>query len=112
MTLTINGLELDRWLLRTDEEVPVQESEDQHWAAGWNIPGYMPEMDPYISDSWERCRDFLVEDLRRWRPSPEQRDAERVIRELVAAKEDTYNYVVGKWSYWIQHTSEEPEGVE
>jgi hypothetical protein len=36
-----------------------------NWAAGWNMPGYLPETDPYITDDWEGARDYLMEEIDR-----------------------------------------------
>jgi hypothetical protein len=36
------------------------------WTAGWNMAGYLPEMDPQEFDTWVEARDFLLAELERW----------------------------------------------
>ena len=31
------------------------------WIAGWNMPGYLPEMEPQIFDTEEEAFDFIVD---------------------------------------------------
>ena len=39
---------------------------DVKWVAGWNIPGYLPEMEPVIFDSQEEAWDFIDEERERF----------------------------------------------
>ena len=34
-----------------------------HWHALWNMPGYLPESDPFVTAYWEDARDYLVDEL-------------------------------------------------
>lgn len=36
-----------------------------NYVVGHNLPGYLPESDPWITDSWESARDALIDDLER-----------------------------------------------
>ncbi len=39
------------------------------WIAGWNLGGYLPEMSPFLTVSWESGRDFLAEEIDRHKSS-------------------------------------------
>lgn len=36
-----------------------------HYHVGYNMPGYMPDMEPWTTDSFEEARDFLLDELGR-----------------------------------------------
>jgi hypothetical protein len=37
----------------------------KNFVVGHNMPGYLPESDPWITDDWESARDSLLEDMDR-----------------------------------------------
>lgn len=37
----------------------------RYWSAGYHMPGYLPEMEPFVSDNHEDVRGFLIEALDR-----------------------------------------------
>lgn len=36
----------------------------RQWAAGWNMPGYMPEAEPAAFDSWAEAAQYIIGELR------------------------------------------------
>lgn len=34
------------------------------YTAGWNMPGYLPEMEPCSFDTWEEAVEFLYQELK------------------------------------------------
>src|SRR5262245_44656084 len=65
------------------------ERQQEHWVAGCNMPGYMPDSDPSGFADWDDARDSIVSDLERARddmpPDDELDDSQR--RELAAINE-------------------------
>lgn len=52
------------------------------YVAGWNMAGYLPEVDPEVFDSLKHARAYLVETLDRWMDQderPEDETAEEII---------------------------------
>ena len=47
------------------ERESIIEGLDSKWAAGFNMPGYMPDSDPVECDTWEEARDYLKEEIER-----------------------------------------------
>jgi len=44
------------------------------WVAGWNMPGYLPEVDPEGFDTWEGAHAYIVESVERAWDSGEDAD--------------------------------------
>jgi len=44
------------------------------FSAGYNMPGYLPEMEPAFFFSYENARDFLIDELRTIEEEQAQRD--------------------------------------
>jgi hypothetical protein len=77
------------------------------WAAGWNMPGYMPDSEPAGFETWEEARDYIVAELERELESLVDNEApttdhdETIARLNAATDESEYGETVGEYHYWI-----------
>lgn len=62
------------------------------WVAGWNMPGYLPEMEPVEFDSRNEATEFLVNEL-----VSEGASESEARRELAEYGETQYKEYV----YWV-----------
>lgn len=97
-----------------------------NYVVGHNMPGYLPESDPWITTDWETARDALLEDMERHADSltdlPDVRsgddldeldDLERAIDDLHKAPVGTeWGWTVGNTAYWLSFTDEQPDEEE
>jgi pyruvate/2-oxoglutarate dehydrogenase complex dihydrolipoamide acyltransferase (E2) component len=96
----------------------IEELEDSRkpWAAGWNMPGYMPDSEPCAFASWEEARDYLVAELERAADEAEEETEEATDYAETAARfaglpdESEVGETVGAYHWWIGNT--ENEGFE
>ncbi len=52
---------------------------DISYIAGWNMPGYLPESDPYVLESFEQAKQALEFVLRDWGNNAEKLSEENEI---------------------------------
>ncbi len=88
-----------------------------NYVVGHNMPGYLPESDPWISSDWEEARNALLEDMDRHADSladfeddaSELFELESAITDLGTAAAGTeWGWTVGNTAYWLSLTEEEP----
>ena len=94
-----------------------------NYVVGHNMPGYLPESDPWITSDWETARNALLEDMDRHADSladvfDENGDyagEDKVeLAELESAIDDLrqspagrpWAMIVGNTSYWLSFTEE------
>jgi hypothetical protein len=90
-----------------------------NYVVGHNMPGYLPESDPWITADWETARNALLEDMDRHADLlaeyndniggelDELADLEAMIvslKEALAGSE--WGVIVGNTSYWLSFTEE------
>ncbi len=89
-----------------------------NYVVGHNMPGYLPESDPWITDDWGTARAALKEDMERHADSladfeedgDELTDLERAIDDLGTAPAGTeWGWTVGNTAYWLSLTDESPD---
>lgn len=82
-----------------------------NYVVGHNMPGYLPESDPWITSDWESARDSLLEDMDRHADSLadfEDDVTERAMDDLRKAPAGTeWGWTVGNTAYWLSFTDEE-----
>lgn len=92
-----------------------------NWVVGYNMPGYLPENDPWVTDDWESARDALVDELERdaefaVEPGGEGIDVtlyNDAIAELKALESgQEWATTIGNLAYWLNATDQEPEDDE
>jgi hypothetical protein len=78
------------------------------WIAGYNIPGYMPETEPSLFNTWLAAVDYLVEELEQsgrqdaddGTPNEDYYWAATHLRDQ--ASDTEWNETVGRYNYWLQ----------
>ena len=82
------------------------------YVAGWNMPGYMPDMDPAEFETCADAREFLASEFERVADAldegsendlPEDLDTlHEAAKHLRSLKNDAeYGQTIGQWHYWI-----------
>jgi hypothetical protein len=91
------------------------EGERKPFAAGCNMPGYMPDNAPSIFATWDDARDAIVSDMQEAIELAQQEretlagDDAALVAELqeaidnleAATAEADYGQTIGSWHYWI-----------
>lgn len=71
------------------------------YSAGYNMPGYMPEMDPFETDDFDDAREFIVDELDNAGDIAANSDDADAANECEDAKEDAENWTAtGGNMYW------------
>lgn len=77
----------------------------KRWVCGWNMPGYLPEMDPMECETWEAARDALLFELERYETDDESEmgeiDAAIAFFSAAAQQGRGCSYSVGRYAYFI-----------
>lgn len=96
------------------------------YAAGWNMPGYMPDNEPARFETWEEARDYIADELNRAADECSESDRETYASlyksgaESLSAMDtpkDGFGRTLGQWHWWIEplHGSDQfdsPEDAE
>ena len=87
------------------------------WAAGWNMPGYMPDREPGAFSTWEEARDSLIEDMERAADETDDETEAAELREWVAAvstatENAPWGATVGAYHWWITTADTDPDDAE
>jgi hypothetical protein len=92
-----------------------------HVHAGWNMPGYLPEMDPGAFANMAEAAAFLADELDRWvdgmaEDDPDHEEAtaaERFFRAIADAPDEgsvePFGREAGKNVYWATVCEERPD---
>ena len=80
-----------------------------HWHAGWNMVGYLPEMDSsYPFESFGDAKASMIDDMERECDSLDMADEHDLANELSGVEQDLnldngpeWGAIVGNMSYWI-----------
>lgn len=83
------------------------------YTIGWNMPGYLPEMEPYTVDTADEAKRAMIDDLLYM--ASEHADTEDDATELSNAAEDLnlcdvstgWDATIGNLAYWIKPTEGE-----
>ena len=84
-----------------------------NYIAGWNMPGYLPEVDPWVTDNYDDAVEYLLDEMARYSETLDNDDDYDEYRGAVASVEsDRANGVevfvsLGKCIYWVTVTNEE-----
>jgi hypothetical protein len=84
------------------------------WAAGWNLSGYLPAVDPPRFDSWhearDEMRDLLCTAIEHDRSAPQ--DTFDALQDLSGADPDKpWSWCGEEFTYWIE-PADEPYPIE
>lgn len=71
------------------------------WVAGWNIPGYLPEMHPETFDSWEDAREFLINEIESFLEDSVGSSALIALLREAMADDSFQSAQVDGYVYWI-----------
>jgi hypothetical protein len=78
----------------------------RHWAAGWNMPGYMPDSEPAFFVDWDDARNYIAGEIDRM---AEETEDETLAEEYGKAAEavrqydggDEFGETVGAYHFWV-----------
>jgi len=96
------------------ERLEELESMRRPFAAGWNMPGYMPDNEPACFETFEEVQSYLAEEIKRHAEESEtpESDIEPTL-EMLDESEEEFGETVGNYHYWITdtkaHNFEDPE---
>lgn len=78
------------------------------WAAGWNMPGYMPDSEPTAFADWESARDYIVSEMERSADDIEEQDdadgsalRDAAVRLAALPDESEVGETVGAYHWWV-----------
>lgn len=86
-----------------------------HWHYGFNMPGYMPDADTYVTYDWDSAYDALLYDINSYLDDMleagellfEQHATDVVFEiEKYAEFAEPFYYELGKYVYWIEACDE------
>lgn len=77
------------------------------WIAGYNNPGYLPDIDPATFDTFDEARDYLTWTLDQfvddWDVGETDGDEyNRAIHFFSAAKPSSISLTAGRYAFWIE----------
>lgn len=80
------------------------------WIAGYNMPGYLPEMEPTAFADFESARSFIQQEMLDQSQQVEDLDEatalDHAAQELSVVEEADWDDIVGNCAYWITFDSE------
>jgi hypothetical protein len=91
------------------ERIEELEESRKPWAAGWNMPGYMPDNEPAGFATWEEARDYLVSELERAAEESEDEAseyAEAAARFAGLPDESGIGETIGAYHWWVTEAAE------
>ncbi len=86
---------------------------EQKYASGFNMPGYMPDSEPFVSDTFEYARDCILEDMERHLDEDHENLTKEEIEEWESTINDAntatapFNAYMGNNVYWVTEAEEE-----
>lgn len=99
-------------------------TETKGWVAGYNMVGYLPEMEPFATDDWLSAVQFLLGEMNRYVDAMTDTEFKPVeVDETIEAIVDlnaetdtdiTVTYVCGNTAYWVEpcHVVATEDGFE
>ncbi len=78
----------------------------QPWAAGWNMPGYMPDSEPAAFSGWESARSYLRDEIERAAEETYNEEEAAALRETAERVDalndgDEYGETAGAYHWWL-----------
>lgn len=73
------------------------------YVAGWNMPGYMPDMDPAEFETADEALEFIHASIEE---GIEQEELDMPIEDISQLKADAngeFGATIGKYHYWISY---------
>lgn len=83
-----------------------------NWAAGYNMQGYLSEMEPMVTADHERARAFLISEMEfaaDYAADPDEANELAFAQADVDLCRGEFGIVIGNTSWWIAETEEEPD---
>ena len=76
------------------------------WAAGWNMPGYMPDNEPVAFADWSDAQTYILGELHRYLDETDDETEQTGIRATIdrladANEESEFGETVGKYHFWL-----------
>ena len=71
-----------------------------HFIAGWNMPGYLPEMDPVDFDDFEDARDYVADEIDKTADNAYQTNDTATQNDAENAIDDTNDWNASDGPYW------------
>lgn len=70
------------------------------YAAGWNMPGYMPDIEPATFDTDTEARDYLADEMARHNDETEFKIEDAAIEDCRTGAGE-YGTTLGNYHYWV-----------
>jgi len=95
------------YLVTITTEVEEPDAPKQVWSSGWNIPGYLPEVEPLNFDTWQQAIDALLDEATTAYDTAEtNEDAQLYLdaKDQIGRLEPDTNAClrVGNYIWWVQ----------
>ena len=82
------------------------------YTIGWNMPGYLPEMEPYTLDTADEAKRAMIDELERAADMSDAVNDHSIAEDLSNAAEDLnlcdvsngWDATIGNLAYWITRT--------
>jgi hypothetical protein len=82
----------------------------KYYAAGWNMPGYMPEMDVAHFDNFDDAKRYIIDEMLSVADSVEDEDdAEEITNDAEDVNLESREFVYGPYDGYVYWVSEIPE---
>ena len=84
-----------------------------NYIAGWNMPGYLPEVDPWVTDNYGDAVEYLLDEMARYSETLDNDNDYDEYRGAVSNVESArasgveVSVPLGGCIYWVTVTSEE-----
>lgn len=112
------GVDSEAMFERSDRFIlPYERTPNAVWSSGWNIPGYLPDVEPLNFPTFTAAKDALIEALEQARDDyPESLRQQALYRAAIAevrGQPDDQDFWlrVGNYVWWVQRIVL-PEGSE
>lgn len=78
----------------------------QPWAAGWNMPGYMPDSEPAAFSGWESARSYLRDEIERAAEETDNKEEAKALQETAERVDalndgDEFGETTGTYHWWL-----------
>lgn len=94
------------------ERLEELEENRKPWAAGWNMPGYLPDSEPGAFAAWADARDYIEAELTR--AADDAEDEEEAAEYTLAAarmpdldEDQEFGATIGRGHWWITRSESE-----
>ena len=102
-TNTDNIIDVRDIIARVEE---LREQRTARWAAGWNMPGYLPDSEPAEFDNAEDAKQYIIDAVKRAEDETEdETEAETLCgfaEDINLETADEFSAQCGAYVYWVR----------